>query len=221
MPLLDKSATKTRIRQELARARYDVVHFACHAEYDARNPLDSSIWLAGDPLPGGEDPRPALLTAAELLELRVEAQLVVLSACQTGLSDIEEGDEMAGLPRALLGAGAAALIASVWAADDISTVLLMTRFYRNLLAADPLAPVTFRTAVALQQAQCYLRNLTVAETAALCREQIALAQAMPDAEERIRPYEEMLEDLSGFDPTVRRFSAYHFWAPFSLMGSWK
>jgi CHAT domain-containing protein len=219
-PLLDKAATKTRIMQELATSHYDVVHFACHAEYDARKPLDSAIWLAGDPLPGGDDPRPALLTAAEFVALRVPAQLVVLSACQTGLSDIAEGDEMTGLPRSLLAAGAASLVASLWAVDDISTILLMTRFYRNLLNDEPSAPTVFRTASALQEAQRYLRNLTVAEATALCRAEIRAAQGLPDADERIRPYEEMLQDLSGFEPAARRFEAYHFWAPFSLIGAW-
>jgi hypothetical protein len=63
----------------------------------------------------------------------------------------------------------------------------------------------FRQAVALQQGQSYLRKLTVADAAALCREQIAAAQGLPDAVERIHPYKDTLEDLAGFGPVARRF----------------
>ena len=62
----------------------------------------------------------------------LDAALVVLSACQTGLGLVTEGGEIIGLTRAFLYAGTPSVVASLWSVDDASTAMLMTRFYRNL-----------------------------------------------------------------------------------------
>ena len=86
-------------------------------------------------------------------------RLVTLSACETGITDTEQApDEFVGLQAGFLQAGAPAVLSSLWAVNDRSTELLMSRFYQNLLGnsgRDSLAP-----AFALREAQQWLRNTT-------------------------------------------------------------
>jgi CHAT domain-containing protein len=105
---------------------YDIVHMSIHGVFDAAEPLFSYLKLA----PGaGDDGR---LTAAEIFGLPLaKARLVVLSACETGKAGITHGDEVIGLVRALLYAGAASLVLSQWEVDAESTSLWMQTFYRE------------------------------------------------------------------------------------------
>ena len=83
--------------------------------------------------------------------LRLRCELVTLSACESGLSTVRRGDELMGLVRAFMLAGAPAVVATLWRVDERSTRLLMERFYRDLSSgADP--------ATALHRAQIYLRT---------------------------------------------------------------
>lgn len=101
---------------------HDVLHFACHAMHRPDNPLFSAL-LLGD----------RWLTAAEVVELRLDGQLVVLSACESGRQLGADGrDELVGLPRAFLAAGAGGVVVNLWKADDASSVGLMTRFHEEL-----------------------------------------------------------------------------------------
>jgi CHAT domain-containing protein len=106
---------------------YRVIHFACHGEFDPVNPLFSAIRLAKDP---GTDGNGAL-TAHEIFGLPVHAELVTLSACRTGLSNIEGGDELIGLNRAFLYAGTRSIMSTLWRVHDGSTAVLVKHFYRN------------------------------------------------------------------------------------------
>jgi CHAT domain-containing protein len=72
-----------------------------------------------------------LLTANEILDLKLNAELVVLSACDTGRGRIT-GDGVIGLSRSLISAGVPSVIVSLWSVPDASTASLMTEFYRNL-----------------------------------------------------------------------------------------
>lgn len=119
-------------------AGVDVLHLACHASFRADNPRFSALHLADAPL---------TVDAAEALDL--QAATVVLSACETGVSD--SGDEMVGLARAFLVAGAARVVASLWPVDDAVAARLMGRFYGALHAGVPVA-------AALQQAQAELKQ---------------------------------------------------------------
>src|SRR5688572_29600007 len=85
--------------------------------------------------------------------LRLDADLVVLSACNTGQGQATGGDDVLGLTRGLLGTGARAAVVSLWRVDDESTSLLMGEFYRQL-RHNEIPPV------ALAIAQNYLRNLS-------------------------------------------------------------
>ncbi|NJM06908.1 CHAT domain-containing protein, partial [Candidatus Gracilibacteria bacterium] len=102
------------------------LHLACHGQFDTRDPLGS--WLEVGP---GER-----LSAAEVIaQLRLQADLVVLSACRSGVSQILRGDEPLGLARAFLQVGARAVLVTLWPVEDRSARLLMEHFYRALLVA--------------------------------------------------------------------------------------
>ncbi len=110
------------------------VHLATHGLLDDHSPLFSALLLS--PAPG----QAARLSLYELMDLKVRAQLVVLSACETGLGALLGGDEVAGLTRTLLGAGARTVVSSLWKVSDDATALLMQGFYRRLRAhEDPSA----------------------------------------------------------------------------------
>jgi CHAT domain-containing protein len=118
-PLLEDDATLGRLKDAASDSR--IVHLAAHGEFRADNPLFSGLAL--------ED---GWLTTLDLFDMRVRASLVVLSACQTGRTVIAGGDELLGLMRALLYAGAASLVLSLWTVEDRSTALLMETFYDKL-----------------------------------------------------------------------------------------
>jgi len=118
-------ATKAAILPKLTQAK--IVHLATHGLMDdfTGQGIPGAIALA----PGGKDN--GLLTASEILDLKLKAELVVLSACDTGRGRIT-GDGVIGLSRSLIAAGAPSVIVSLWALPDASTASLMTEFYRNM-----------------------------------------------------------------------------------------
>ena len=102
---------------------FDVIHCACHGYFDPEQPFLSGIAIP----PDKDEDRPTLLM--DLLRIRLESSLVTLSACDTGLSRISNADELVGLSRGFFGAGAAALLLSLWKVADSSTAYLMENFY--------------------------------------------------------------------------------------------
>ncbi|RMH37409.1 MAG: CHAT domain-containing protein [Nitrospirae bacterium] len=120
--LTGPKATKEWFVQNISR--YGIIHVAAHGEFDEINPLFSSLWLAS------EQPDNRRLTVTEIFGLEINADLVTLSACQTGLGKLEAG-ELIGLNRAFMYAGTHALISALWRVDDLSTSVLMKHFYRH------------------------------------------------------------------------------------------
>ncbi|ANK81118.1 MAG: hypothetical protein TEF_10160 [Rhizobiales bacterium NRL2] len=120
--LLRGNATETALRQRASA--HDILHLASHGVFDPSNPLSSALLLASD---GKNDGR---LTASEIYELKLDASLVTLSACQTGLGRVRSGDDVVGLTRGFLFSGADAIVASLWLVDDSATSELMQAFYR-------------------------------------------------------------------------------------------
>jgi CHAT domain-containing protein len=106
------------------------VHLATHGLLDEHAPLFSALLLS--PAPG----QPGRLSLYELMDLNVRARLVVLSACETGLGQLQGGDEVASLTRTILGAGARTVVSSLWKVSDDATALLMQGFYRRLRAGE-------------------------------------------------------------------------------------
>jgi len=122
--------------------KYDVLHFATHAQLNEDDPLSSAILLVKG---GKEDGR---LEVREIFGMDLKANLVVLSGCDTALGKLSTGDELVGLTRAFIYAGTPSVVASLWSVDDSSTAQLMASFYRNLK--------TMSKAEALRQAQLEL-----------------------------------------------------------------
>jgi CHAT domain-containing protein len=96
---------------------------------DEKKPDLSSLVLTQHSNPG-ED---GFLRATEIFNLDMNADLVVLSACQTGLGKLVRGEGMVGLTRAFMYAGTPAVMVSLWSVSDISTATLMGEFYKNLV----------------------------------------------------------------------------------------
>ncbi|NET56892.1 MAG: CHAT domain-containing protein [Symploca sp. SIO2E6] len=122
-PLIGNQATETRIKQQLGKA--SIIHLATHGLLDEIRGLGSAIALT----PSEQDD--GLLTAEEILDLQLNAQLVVLSACDTGRGRIT-GDGVVGLSRSFISAGVPSVIVSLWQVPDAPTASLMTQFYQSL-----------------------------------------------------------------------------------------
>jgi CHAT domain-containing protein len=142
-PLIGNQATKTVVTELMTKAR--IIHLATHGLLDDVRGIESAIALAPDsqsPLTppllrgagGVNSPQTGvngLLTAAEILSLKLNAELVVLSACDTGRGKIS-GDGVVGLSRSLITAGVSSVMVSLWAVSDDFTAYLMTEFYKNI-----------------------------------------------------------------------------------------
>jgi CHAT domain-containing protein len=147
--LQHEQASRAATLETLATAQ--VAHFSCHGANNWRNPLDSGLLLAND----------ELLTVRDFLELHLPAaRLATLSACETGMVGAALPDEVIMLPSALVQAGYAGVVASLWSVADVSTAMLMVRFY-HYWREDDLEPV-----YALRAAQRWVRDTTNGEKAA-------------------------------------------------------
>ncbi len=127
---LGTDATEARFLAEAPKG--NIVHFAGHALLDPRFPLDSGLALSPPTRPArpGDD---GLLQAWEIFErLRLSADLVTLSACETALGTEAQGEGLLGLTRAFHYAGARTVLSSLWSVSDRSTAELMRRFYAHL-----------------------------------------------------------------------------------------
>ena len=143
---LEGEATESILRAKAEESA--IVHLAAHGEYNNRNPLFSTIYLAKDE----QDRHDGLLEVHEVYGLNLaRANLVVLSACETNIGDLSKGDELVGLNRAFIYAQAPTVIASLWSVDDESTRLLMEQFYSYLRQGTSKAK-------ALRQAQKVVRE---------------------------------------------------------------
>ncbi len=115
---------------------YDLLHIACHGQFRADNPLFSSLHL-----------HDGWVTVRDICAQRLKSEIVTLSACETGKNKIFGGEEILGLARGFLSAGARSLVLSLWTVNDEATTNLMTDFYKSLRAGS-------NAANALRKAQC-------------------------------------------------------------------
>jgi CHAT domain-containing protein len=123
--VIGDQATKAEVVQQMSKAR--LIHLATHGLLDDIKQLGvpGAIALA----PSNNDD--GFLTSGEIFNLRLNAELVVLSGCHTGEGEIT-GDGVIGLSRSIISAGVPSAIVSLWAVPDAPTALLMTEFYRHL-----------------------------------------------------------------------------------------
>jgi CHAT domain-containing protein len=172
--------------------------------------MNSRLFLSQDRLP---DPTKiaafdqpfydGTLTAGEVMSTwKLDAELVVLSACQSGLGRSSGGEGFVGFAQALFLAGGRSLVLSLWEVDDRATSLLMTRFYQNWLGKRRGLVQPLPKAEALREAKAWLRGLTAE---AVDAELKPIARGIPRAK-RGQP-------IAGHP-----FEHPHYWAGFILMG---
>lgn len=118
---MQTQATVQSFLTEMVTPRY--VHAACHGQFRADNPMFSAVRL--------DD---AWLTAADIAQMQLDGACVTLSACESGRTGVLGGDEVLGLPRAFLSAGAATVMVSLWLVHDAGAAQLMRRYYAGLQA---------------------------------------------------------------------------------------
>lgn len=159
-PYLQKAATEAVIKTLKGPS---IVHIATHGYFQAdveqgsvgvhqenakNNPLlrsglllaGASSTIKGDVMPNLESNDNGVLTAYEAMNLSLDGtDMIILSACETGLGDVRAGEGVYGLQRAFLVAGAKAMVMSLWKVDDAATQALMTNFYTNLAKGTPKA----------------------------------------------------------------------------------
>lgn len=140
--LLRKDASESNFKQ--AGNVFTRIHFATHGKFQADEPLKSGLYLAKDADDDG------VLTVGELYSMTLDADLVTLSACETGLGKVANGDDVVGLTRGFLYAGSRSIVASLWSVDDKATAALMQAFYGNL--------ASMNKREALRQAQIQART---------------------------------------------------------------
>ena len=144
MKALDFEASRaTAISGRLSQYRY--VHFATHGLADSERPELSTLLLSLYDAQGR--PQDGFLRAHEVYNLELPAELVTLSACETGLGKLTMGEGLVSLTRGFMYAGAARVVVSLWSVNDRATAELMTKFYRRVLIQGE------RPAAALRAAQ--------------------------------------------------------------------
>jgi CHAT domain-containing protein len=191
--LVEDEATAQAVLKRITS--HSLLHFATHGKLSEDAPLNSSILLAN-----GEE-----LTVYELMGLDLRANLVVLSACNTGQGETTGGDDVLGLTRGLLASGARAAVVSLWPVDDVSTSLLMGEFYRRLHTGHT-------PRLALKLAQKYLRDLSPAQ---IDEESGVLETRLGN---QCNLTSRHLGNHRFASSRLRDFSHPYFWAPFILVG---
>ncbi len=125
---INKNA-KEEIIKEISLVDYRIIHFACHALLDEKFPFRSGLILSFD-----EDSKEdGFLQVREIYSLKLNTDLVVLSACQTGKGKLEVGEGILGLPRIFFYVGAKSVLFSLWRINDESTALFMDYFYYYII----------------------------------------------------------------------------------------
>lgn len=235
-PYLGQAVRKSLVKQKLEAEgeEIDILHFACHGYFHRYQALKSGILMApeldAEEPPESEStlhglPVQRYLTAEEFFGIEMRADLVTLSICESGVNDIRPGDELFGFMRALIYAGTPSVLISLWEVADISTELLIVRFYERLKAGDTKAD-------ALQQAQLYLKDLTAGEAKAHYENKLQKLTQGSDENRRAQTeanlrsvYEKLLDAEEreghpvGLDYPL--FEHPFYWAPFILVGDWK
>jgi CHAT domain-containing protein len=207
--LVEQQATHEQVKRHLNDATY--LHLSCHGQFNADKPLESAVILSG-----GER-----LTLADLITRHrlTNVRLAVLSACQTAITDYRKlPEEAIGLPAGFLQAGVPGVVGSLWPVNDLSTALLMIRFYEYHLRGDartgegPMPP-----AFALRKAQLWLRDVTNAELSELFD---MYRKATPNSQTQMAYdlAQERFREYTLRDPNERPFSHPYYWAAFAFYG---
>jgi CHAT domain-containing protein len=178
-PYLGEQATKSLLMAKLNQQHEEIgiLHFACHGTFHPQQALKSGILMAPEPDQAVASksaslkglPADRFLTAEEFFRMELAVDLVTLSACESGINELRPGDELFGLMRALIYAGTPSVLMSLWAVEEISTDVLMTKFYEALTGGQ-------NKAKALQTAQLAVRKMTASEAIEFCEQTLRRLQ---------------------------------------------
>lgn len=132
-----EDASEENVKAPEALSHYRMVHFSTHGYVNEARPRFSGLLLSSprnikQQAPNNQSPEDGLLSAYEIFNLKLNADLVVLSACETGLGKEVKGEGLMSLMRAFMYAGATSVVVSLWNVNDESAADLMIRFYRHL-----------------------------------------------------------------------------------------
>jgi hypothetical protein len=225
--LLGSDASEQKLEELAGKDQlkdFRLLHLATHGQANASLPGQTALILAQDRLPtareqearalSGKKPMEGRLTVETILrDWNLDADLVVLSACQTGLGKETAREGMLGFSHALLQKGARSVVLSRWKVDDAATALLMSRFYQNLLGKRAGLKAALPRAEALAEAKRWLRGLS----RAAAQERLAkLLDGVPRGERgSIRPLPPRKPGVAG---TEGPFAHPYYWSAFVLIG---
>ena len=148
--LIGEQATEGRLKQ-LQLADFSLVHLATHGWIDPASPSRSGLVLASDP----RSPEDGILQPREILKLSLDAELVTLSACQTGLGELVTGEGMVSLARSFFYAGTDSVVASLWSVNDRASADFMELFYSALADGASKADALRQAKIQLRQRAAY------------------------------------------------------------------
>ena len=195
-------ATKINLYQSKELTVANCIHFSCHGQFITQRPLFSGLLLANE----------EFLTLGEIFELDLgNCYLITLSACKTGQVDYHTMSEYVGLPSAFLYAGCSSIVSSLWSVDEKATAFLLIKFYENLLGQ--LAEKSeLNVAIALNQAQLWLRDVTVAELQKWASELKLEKQLVQQIQENLKCL------ITWYDSDEQLFQKPFYWAAFCAVG---
>ncbi len=236
-PYLGSAARKSLVKEKVAteREKIDILHLACHGAFHPHQPLKSGILMAAEA--NGKEPSTfesklrglpisRYLTAEEFFNIQMQADLVTLSACESGVSQLRPGDELFGLMRALIYAGTPSVVMSLWEVADISTELFMIHFYELLKAGESKVE-------ALQKAQLKIKDMTAGEVETYYESKLKKLSTGND-HSRVEQTKDNIDSVYtkllaartanpgrsiGMDYPI--FDHPFYWAPFILVGDWQ
>jgi CHAT domain-containing protein len=145
LELLDFDASREAVMDPRMN-QYRYVHFASHGYINTEQPMLSAIVLSMIDRQGNPQPQGGFLRTIDVFNLNLPADLVVLSACETGLGKEIRGEGLVGLTRGFMYAGAARVVVSLWSVSDRATADLMGRFYRRIFKKDLTPSAALRSA---------------------------------------------------------------------------
>lgn len=216
-----------RLNQTGELGRFRILHLATHGHLDHAFPEQSALILAQDQLPSPVDQaarglkhHSGELTVGTILrEWKLDADLVVLSTCETGLGQNAGGEGVLGFAHAFLQAGARSVVVARWQISDAATSVLMQRFYENLLGKRKNLEKPLPRAQALAEAKAWLRELPRNEAQLLIAPLFDGIGPRPLDRGKVVPIDPLsLATARVLPPGDRPFAHPYFWAAFVLIG---
>lgn len=190
--LKEQQATRESVRTALEN--YSVIHFSCHGTVDVGQPINSGLHLSDDSL-----------TLYDLLSLKMSGiRLAVLSACETGMPGAHLPDEVISLPMGLLQAGVAGVVSSLWPVSELSTMILLSRFY-SLWRGHNVEPAS-----ALVEAQQWIRDADPSDIVNHCKAFI------PELSTQVGEFSKAGQSL--YRMLRLDYSHPYYWAAFTYTG---